>query len=117
MVREMLGAHADDVLVLMDRFEKSHPRDEPHYYLSLLGTHPDHRGHGKGMRLLAANLAEIDAEGMPAYLESSNRANDHRYERFGFVQISEFAAPGGHPTVACIWRDPHLDLNRSVHHP
>ena len=91
----------------MDRFEENHPREEPHYYLSLLGTHPDHRGQGKGMRLLAANLAEIDAEGMPAYLESSNRANDHRYERLGFVQIGEFAAPGGQPTVACMWRDPH----------
>jgi hypothetical protein len=42
---------------------------------------------------------------MPAYLDSSNRANDHRYERLGFVQIGEFAVPGGEPTVACMWRD------------
>jgi GNAT superfamily N-acetyltransferase len=106
MVREMLGRHADDVLALVDSFEKNHPREQPHYYLSLLGTHPDHRGQGKGMGLLARNLAEIDAEGLPAYLESSNRANDHRYERLGFVQIGEFAAPGGRPTVACMWRNP-----------
>jgi GNAT superfamily N-acetyltransferase len=107
LLRELLGGHADQVLALVDRFEANHPREEPHYYLSLLGTHPDHRGQGKGMGLLAANLAEIDAEGMPAYLESSNRANDHRYARLGFVQIGEFAAPGGQPTVACMWRDPH----------
>jgi GNAT superfamily N-acetyltransferase len=106
MVRDMLGEHADDVLTLVDRFEENHPREEPHYYLSLLGTHPGHRGQGKGMGLLAANLAEIDAEAMPAYLESSNRANDHRYERLGFVHTGEFAAPGGQPTVACMWRDP-----------
>jgi GNAT superfamily N-acetyltransferase len=106
MVREMLGAHADNVLTLVERFEENHPREEPHYYLSLLGTHPDHRRQGKGMGLLAANLAEIDAEAMPAYLESSNRANDHRYERLGFVQIGEVAAPGSQPTVACMWRDP-----------
>jgi hypothetical protein len=28
------------------------------------------------------------------------------YERLGFVQVGEFAAPGGEPTLACMWRDP-----------
>jgi GNAT superfamily N-acetyltransferase len=106
LLRELIGSHADDVLTLLDSFDSNHPRHTRHYYLSLLGTHPDHRGHGKGMGLLAANLAHIDDTGMPAYLESSNRANDHRYERLGFVQVGEFAAPAGGPTVACMWRDP-----------
>lgn len=106
LLRELVGTHADDVLALIDSFDSHHPRQAPHYYLSLLGTHPDHRGRGLGMGLLAANLARIDALGMPAYLESSNRANDHRYERLGFRQIAEFAAPGGEPTVACMWREP-----------
>lgn len=106
MLRELIGSHTDDVLTLLERFEANHPRHAPHYYLSLLGTHPDHRGRGKGMELLAANLAQIDELGCPAYLESSNSANDHRYERLGFVQVGEFAAPSGGPTVACMWRDP-----------
>jgi GNAT superfamily N-acetyltransferase len=106
LLGELVGSHADDVLMLLDRFEANHPRHTPHFYLSLLGTHPDHRGHGKGMGLLAANLAQIDEQGSPAYLESSNRANDHRYERLGFVNVGEFAAPAGWPTVACMWRDP-----------
>ncbi len=107
LLRELVGAHADQVLLLLDRFDANHPRDTPHYYLSLLGTHPDHRGQGKGMRLLAANLALIDQQRFPAYLESSNRDNDHRYEQHGFVQIGEFAAPGGEPTISCMWREPH----------
>lgn len=49
LLRELIGSHADDVLTLLDSFESNHPRHEPHYYLSLLGTHPDHRGRGKGM--------------------------------------------------------------------
>jgi GNAT superfamily N-acetyltransferase len=106
MLRELLGAHADDVLELLERFESDHPAEEPHYYLSLLGTHPDHRGQGKGMGLLEANLARIDESSMPAYLESSNRANDHRYEQLGFVQVGEISTPGGEPTIACMWRDP-----------
>jgi GNAT superfamily N-acetyltransferase len=106
LVRELAGPHADAVLMLLERFDANHPRDVTHYYLSLLGTHPDHRGQGKGMGLLAANLAAIDELGLPTYLESSNRANDHRYQRLGFVQVGEFAAPGGAPTVGCMWRDP-----------
>jgi GNAT superfamily N-acetyltransferase len=105
LLRRSVGAHADDVLTLLDRFDSNHPSEEGHFFLSLLGTHPDHRGQGNGMGLLAANLAQIDELGMPAYLESSNRANDHRYERLGFVQVGEFAAPGGEPTVGCMWRD------------
>ena len=105
LLRELVGAHADEVLVLLDRFETSHPHDPPHYYLSLLGTHPAHRGQGKGMGLLAANLAAIDEQHLPAYLESSNRANDHRYARLGFKLVGEFSAPGGEPTVGRMWRD------------
>jgi GNAT superfamily N-acetyltransferase len=105
LVRELLGAHADDVFTLLDRFDANHPRHTPHYYLSLLGTHPDHRGHGKGMALLRENLERIDEEGFPVYLESSNPVNHHRYERLGFVQVGEFSAPGGGPTAACMWRE------------
>jgi GNAT superfamily N-acetyltransferase len=106
LLHELIGSRADDVLTLLESFDVNHPRHTQHYYLSLLGTHPDHRGHGKGMRLLAANLDQIDETGMPVYLESSNRANDHRYERLGFAQVGEFAAPAGGPTLACMWRDP-----------
>jgi GNAT superfamily N-acetyltransferase len=105
LLRELIGSHADDVLTLLERFDANHPRETGHYYLSMLGTHPDHRGLGKGMGLLAANLAQIDERRVPAYLESSNRANDHRYGRLGFVEIGEFAAPSGGPTLACMWRD------------
>jgi GNAT superfamily N-acetyltransferase len=105
LLRELLGSHAENALTLLDRFDSNHPTEEPHYYLSLLGTHPDHRGQGKGMGLLTANLSRIDELGFPAYLESSNRANDYRYERLGFVQVGEFELPGGESTVACMWRE------------
>jgi GNAT superfamily N-acetyltransferase len=106
LLRQLLGSQADDVLALLEGFDANHPGERPHYYLSLLGTHPNHRGRGEGMGLLAENVARIDELGMPAYLESSNPANDHRYERLGFAQVAEFAAPGGEPTVGCMWREP-----------
>ena len=101
---EYLGPEAGDFLELLARFDAAHPRVDPHYYLTLLATHPGHRGHGVGMRLLAHDLALIDAEGLPAYLESSNPANNARYASVGFERIGEFSYPGHGPTVTTMWR-------------
>lgn len=106
LLDELVGPRAALVGEVIERFEAAHPRDEPHYYLSFLGTHPDHRGQGIGMRLLAENLARVDAEGMPSYLESSNPVNDRRYESVGFEQCGEFTLPDGGPRVTTMWRRP-----------
>ncbi len=105
MLSGVVGSHASKIMTLFERFEVAHPDEPPHYYLSLLGTHPDHRGKGLGMALLADNLARIDSEGMPAYLESSNPANDPRYERQGFARVGEFLRPDGQLTVSTMWRE------------
>jgi GNAT superfamily N-acetyltransferase len=109
LIRDLIGSRRDDVLELLDRFEASHPREEPHYYLSLLGTHPDRRGEGLGVALLSDNLRRTDAEGIPAFLESTNPANNARYERLGFAQVGEFMTPDGTRTVATMWRDVGAD--------
>jgi GNAT superfamily N-acetyltransferase len=72
---------------LYERFEASRAAQAPHAYLSLLATDPDRRGQGIGQRLLAESLAMWDERGVPAYLESTNPANDHRYERAGFRPV------------------------------
>ena len=105
LVQDLVGPRAGEVLELLGRFDAAHPRHEPHYYLSLLGTHPAHAGRGLGMGLLAESLRCIDEEGMPAYLESSHPANNHRYERHGFVKIGAFYPPGGEIPVTTMWRD------------
>jgi ribosomal protein S18 acetylase RimI-like enzyme len=104
ILRGRLGASADAVLELLGRFDAAHPRDEPHYYLSLLGTHPDHRGAGHGMRLLADNLEQIDAQRMPAYLESTNPANNGRYGRAGFEAIGSFEGYSRASVITTMWR-------------
>jgi GNAT superfamily N-acetyltransferase len=104
-LRDLVGPRAGEVLELLERFDAAHPRQEPHYYLSLLGTHPAHAGRGLGMALLAENLRRVDEEGMPAYLESSNPANNHRYERHGFARTGEFYPPSSDVPVTTMWRD------------
>jgi GNAT superfamily N-acetyltransferase len=99
-----LGSRSDRCLELLAQMEEVHPREVEHYYLSLLATHPDRRGQGIGMRLLAHDLAAIDAEHVPAYLESSNPANKVKYEMLGFEPVRAFAAPGQGPVVTTMWR-------------
>jgi ribosomal protein S18 acetylase RimI-like enzyme len=106
MVRELAGDHADGFMELLEGFETVQPADPPHYYLSLLGVHDEQRGRGIGMHLLRENLARFDAEGVPTYLESSNAANDHRYEALGYRKAGEFDTPDGSTTITAYWRDP-----------
>jgi GNAT superfamily N-acetyltransferase len=89
---------------LLTRFESTHPRDTSHAYLSLLGTHPDHRGHGLGMALLADDLDRIDADHLPAYLESTNPANDRRYMSVGFEPVGAFRTVDEKRVITRMWR-------------
>jgi GNAT superfamily N-acetyltransferase len=90
---------------LYARFEASRASIPPgHAYLSLLATHPEHRGQGLGQALLAADLTGWDAVGVPAYLESTNPANDHRYARAGFARIGGFEAVLDGAPVTAMWR-------------
>jgi GNAT superfamily N-acetyltransferase len=105
IVVDNLAPDAQDAMfALWDRFDSNHPQTEPHAYLSLLATHPDHRGKGIAQALLRENLADLDRQGVPAYLESTNPGNDHRYERVGFAKIGEFAGAVEGSIVSTMWR-------------
>ena len=60
-----------------------HPH-EPHWYLPMIGVDPGHQGKGLGSRLLSHALERVDADRLPAFLESSNIRNVPLYERYGF---------------------------------
>lgn len=105
IVVEMLGADASPVIHAFELFDRAHPREVPHFYLSLLATSAEHRGRGYGLGLLAKNLRRIDEAGMPAYLEASNPANVALYERHGFEVRGSFKLPGDGPEVFTMWRD------------
>lgn len=105
LVRASLDpAAAQAMFDLHARFAANHPHAEPHAYLSLLATHPAHRGEGLGQRLLAEDLARFDALAFPAYLESTNPGNDHRYERFGFRRVGGFSAVIDDAPISTMWR-------------
>jgi hypothetical protein len=110
LVSELLGQRAPELNELFDQFDEHRP-EQPHYYLSLWGTHRDHAGHGLGTALIQDNLARIDAQGLPAYLESTNPANLPRYEALGFARTGEFGPAGG-PAITTMWRDARAGRGR-----
>ena len=83
-----------------------HP-EESHWYLAAVAVLPEARGQGLGQVLLAPVLNMLDAEGVPAYLESSNRRNVSFYERLGFETQHEIRLPGGGPMMTTMWREPN----------
>ena len=100
-----LGLRTVSVLGGLERMEARHPQDPPHWYLFILGTEPAAQGRGLGSALLAQVLARVDTDGMPAYLESSNKRNLAWYGRHGFEIAGEVAIPGG-PRIWPMWRQP-----------
>jgi GNAT superfamily N-acetyltransferase len=89
------------------QIERLHARQSPpHWYLGYLGTRRDRQGQGLGTRMLREVLDGPDANGLPAYLESSSERNLPLYERHGFRVVGELQALGHGPTIWRMWRDP-----------
>lgn len=101
----LFGDRAPLLFEVYEMFAQGRPLEPANWLLSLLATSPAHRGKGAGMQLVEDFLARVDAEQVPAYLESTNPANLARYGRAGFVRLAEFTAPDG-PTVTTMWRPP-----------
>ena len=102
---EVLGeTRASEFAALFERFAANHPHDVPHAYLSLLATHPDRRGHGLGMGLLADDLSRLDELHLPAWLESTNPANDRRYRSVGFEPAGSFRTIDEQRVITTMWR-------------
>ncbi|MFI6574580.1 GNAT family N-acetyltransferase [Nocardiopsis sp. NPDC050513] len=76
--------------------------EEPHWYLSMLGTDPVARGTGVGARLLRAGLARADADAVPVYLETMNAANIGYYEHHDFRVVRAVNQPSAPPTYCML---------------
>jgi GNAT superfamily N-acetyltransferase len=99
-----LGLRTPSVLGGLNRMEERHPHDPPHWYLFILGVEQAAQGRGLGSALLTHMLGRVDADGMPAYLESSNERNLALYGRHGFEVTSEVIIPSG-PRIWLMWRE------------
>jgi len=87
-----------EVLAQVGEQIRSHHPEEPHWYLAAVGVDPSRQGEGLGSAMIKEGLRLCDAQGLPAYLESSNPRNIPLYERHGF-EVMGLIQPGDYPPL------------------
>jgi ribosomal protein S18 acetylase RimI-like enzyme len=105
-LRGLVGERTGEVIPPLARAMAVQPVDEPYFYLFTLGTHADHQSRGLGGCVLEPVLALCDAQGISAYLESSNPRNLPFYERHGFEVVGEISLVEGGPIIRPMQRKP-----------
>jgi len=94
----------DDTFAVLEQMDAAHPR-YPHWYLPWLGVDAGAQGQGVGSRLLAECLKLVDADRLPAYLETPNPRTVAFYDRHGF-QVVGAARAGACPRLTFMLRQP-----------
>lgn len=84
--------HLPAVMGTIGRLRRFSPR-YPHWHLGQIGAAEP--GLGVGTLLLEHRLADVDASGLPAYLEATSAASRRLYERHGFRSIGTFELGAG----------------------
>ena len=102
---ELLGDANDRFRAAEDTMRANRPA-EPHFYLQGLGTDPPRQGEGLASAAMQPVLTRCDAEGIPAYLESTKERNVGFYEAHGFAVTSCTDIPLGGPALWMMWRVP-----------
>jgi GNAT superfamily N-acetyltransferase len=90
---------------IFHKFDKIRPR-QPHWYVLILGVHPDHQGKGLGGELLRQVLQRAEEDRVAVYLESSNPRNLDFYRKYGFEVIEEIVPVAGCPLIWGLLRKP-----------
>jgi ribosomal protein S18 acetylase RimI-like enzyme len=94
-------ARLPEVFAMLEQMGAFHPT-EPHWYLPMIGVDPSEQGSGCGSALLRRGLARCDADGLPAYLESTSLRNVPLYERFGFKVVGQIKTKNAPPIVPMV---------------
>ena len=77
-----------------------------YWYLHYVGVRAAEQGKGHGGRIIRAQTAIADEQGLPCWLETATPANVGLYQRLGFVVQTEWDVAGGGPHFWGMWREP-----------
>jgi GNAT superfamily N-acetyltransferase len=81
-----------------------HKPEPPYHYLMFLGVRPSHQGRGLGRVLVTEGQRRAAADGVGAYLESTNPRNLPFYASVDFESLGEFTLqPDGPPAWRLWW--------------
>jgi ribosomal protein S18 acetylase RimI-like enzyme len=90
-----------DLEALLRQMDEAHPRF-PHWYLPWFGVDGARQGMGLGKELMTHCLKIVDANHLPAYLETPNPRNITFYQRHGFEVVGESQAGACPPVVSML---------------
>jgi ribosomal protein S18 acetylase RimI-like enzyme len=82
-----------------------HPR-RPHWYIWVLGAHPNHQGKGLGGKLLRPILQNADENSVVVYLECSNPKSLDFYKKYRFQVTKQIVPVSGGPPIWGLERKP-----------
>src|SRR3546814_12299962 len=78
------------------------------WYLHYVGVRPGDQGKGHGGRIIRAQPAVADAEGLSCWMETATTENVPLSDRLGFVTAAPWDVPGGRPHVS-VMQPPRRD--------
>ncbi|WP_428962185.1 GNAT family N-acetyltransferase [Micromonospora fluostatini] len=101
VLAEATGRYGPLFALMEALFEVGHP-DEPHHHLAHLAVHPARQSRGLGTALLDHHHRRLDAQGVAAYLATTN-PRAALYQRLGYHTCPPMTLPDG-PAVWRMWR-------------
>lgn len=76
---------------------------EDHWYLQMVGTHPDWQRLGFGTHLIRQGIERATTDGLGVYLETETVENVAYYRHLGFEVRSEWTVSAGGPQMWGMW--------------
>jgi GNAT superfamily N-acetyltransferase len=108
-ILDLIGDANDRFRAAEDTMRANRP-SESHFYLQGLGTDPPRQGEGLASAAMQPVLDRCDADGIPAYLESTKERNVGFYKGHGFEVVGCTPIPLDGPSLWLMWRIPRPSL-------
>ena len=106
LLAAITGPYLGRFLAFDEQLDRHHPSGAFHEHLAILAVRPDRQGRGIGTTLLGARHAELEDQGIPAYLEASDERTRRLYLAHGYADRGSPIALADDVRMYPMWREP-----------
>lgn len=105
-LRKVCGTSYVAAATLADGLDYYHPRNRPHYYISLLAVQRSFRGRSVVSDLFNELNAILDKDNFPCYAECTRFSTRTLIRRWGYLDAGSPLHIEGFPELYPVWREP-----------
>lgn len=105
-LRKVCGVDYLKAAAFIDGLEQYHPKNLPHYYISLLAVKRSYRGRGLVGDLFNEFNAILDKDKLPCYAECTRFSTRTLIRRWGDIDTALPISIDGFPKLYPVWREP-----------